>query len=161
MMPYMPYYYGAPYAGQPATDPMNPMRTQQPYPQPVPMQPQGQAPSQPQASASSGINWVQGEEGARAYMVAPGNSVLLMDSEADQFYIKTVDASGMPQPLRIFRYTEQTGQNMPKSPVQASPQPGQEYVTRQEFNALSARLEALMPERKTTRKTMKEEAENA
>ena len=50
---------------------------------------------QPQQSAP--IIWVQGEEGAKAYMVAAGNSVLLMDSESSVFYIKSTDASGMPR----------------------------------------------------------------
>ena len=54
--------------------------------------------SQPQ----NGINWVQGEAGAKSYAIAPGQSVLLVDSEKDVFYIKTSDASGMPMPLRIF-----------------------------------------------------------
>ncbi len=40
--------------------------------------------------------WVQGEEGAKAFMVAPGNSVMLMDSENTVFYLKSSDQSGMP-----------------------------------------------------------------
>lgn len=55
---------------------------------------------------SGGIIWVQGEAGAKAYPVAPGNSMLLMDSESECFYIKTTDASGIPMPLRVFTYTE-------------------------------------------------------
>ena len=31
---------------------------------------------------------------------------MLMDSETQTFYIKTADASGMPQPLRVFDYKE-------------------------------------------------------
>ena len=54
----------------------------------------------------NGIVWVQGIEGAKAYPVASGSSVLLMDSEDNVFYIKTTDQSGMPSPLRIFDYTE-------------------------------------------------------
>lgn len=52
---------------------------------------------QPTAQQTAPIIWVQGEEGAKAYMVAAGNSVLLMDSENSTFYIKSTDASGMPQ----------------------------------------------------------------
>lgn len=58
--------------------------------------------------ASAGITWVSGEIGARAYpSPAPGQSVLLMDSEDKIFYIRATDASGMPMPLRKFSYTEE------------------------------------------------------
>ena len=85
--------------------------------------------------------WVQGEEGAKAYMVAAGNSVLLMDSENSAFYIKSTDASGMPLPLRVFDYKERT--TATKMPPQTAQQPGGEFVTRAEFDALAARCAAL------------------
>ena len=75
--------------------------------QPVP--PQGN-------TAGNGIIWVQGEEGAKGYLVAPGENRLLMDSENSTFYIKSTDASGMPLPLRVFDYTERTGQRKPHNP---------------------------------------------
>ena len=67
-----------------------------------------QQPTAQTAQATPSIIWVQGEEGAKAYMVAAGNSVLLMDSENSAFYIKSTDASGMPLPLRVFDYKERT-----------------------------------------------------
>ena len=91
---------------------------------------------QPQQSAP--IIWVQGEEGAKAYMVAAGNSVLLMDSESSVFYIKSTDASGMPQPLRIFDYTERG-----KQAVEKVESKNDKFVTRAEFDALRARFDAL------------------
>ena len=91
---------------------------------------------QPQQSAP--IIWVQGEEGAKAYMVAAGNSVLLMDSESSVFYIKSTDASGMPQPLRIFDYTERGKQAVEKVESKID-----KFVTREEFDALRARFDAL------------------
>lgn len=102
----------------------------------------------PQQQSGAGILWVQGEEGAKAYMVAPNSSVLLMDSENSSFYIKSTDASGMPQPLRIFDYTERTAARTPESPAQ-------EYVTRAEFDALAARLDAV------TARNGKEDTEDA
>lgn len=87
------------------------------------------------------INWVQGEEAAKSFLCAPGNSVLLMDSEKSSFYIKTVDASGMPQPLRIFDYTERTAAQ--KQPTQAAQAQAGDFVTRAEFDALAARFDAL------------------
>ncbi|MDE5765335.1 MAG: hypothetical protein K2N49_02010 [Ruminococcus sp.] len=57
-----------------------------------------QAVQQPQNSNS--VIWVQGEAGAKSYLVAPGQTVWLMDSENLVFYIKSTDPSGMPLPLR-------------------------------------------------------------
>lgn len=108
------------------------------------------------AQQTAPIIWVQGEEAAKSYLCAPGNSVLLMDSEKSSFYIKTVDASGMPQPLRVFDYSERTASQ--KQPAQTAQKPKEEYVTRQEFNALTARFDALAADKPLTRK--KKEADN-
>ena len=59
-----------------------------------------------QSQQQQGIIWVQGEAGAKAYPVAAGSNVLLMDSEGECFYIKSTDSSGMPLPLRVFEYKE-------------------------------------------------------
>ena len=79
----------------------------QPYPQVYPQQiPQQMNPQQvyPQ-NQQNGVVWVQGIEGAKAHLVAAGQSALLMDSEGDCFYLKSADQSGMPT-MRIFDYTE-------------------------------------------------------
>lgn len=84
------------------------------FPQYYPMMPQQAMPSQMQnnqQASNGGITWVQGEAAAKSYPVAAGQSVLLMDSEASAFYIKSTDQSGMPQPLRIFDYSERTAQH--------------------------------------------------
>lgn len=77
--------------------------------QPVQYAPQYTPPVVQQQNNNTGITWVQGEAGAKAYPVAPGNSVLLMDSENSYFYIKTTDNSGVPQPIRKFKYEEEIG----------------------------------------------------
>ena len=133
-MPYIPYGYQPGYYGQAMPDQLAQLR-QNAYQQPM----MGQAAQQTQGTPS--IIWVQGEEGAKAYMVAAGNSVLLMDSENSAFYIKSTDASGMPLPLRVFDYKERT--TAAKTPPQTAQQPGVEFVTRAEFDALAARCAAL------------------
>ena len=55
----------------------------------------------------TGINWVQGLAGAKAFMVAPGQTAFLMDSEGQTFYMKSADQSGMPT-LRVFDFQERT-----------------------------------------------------
>ena len=80
----------------------------------------------------------------------------MMDSEKSSFYIKTVDASGMPQPLRIFDYAERTAAQ--KQPTQAAQAQAGEFVTRAEFDALTARFDALAADKPLTKK---KESENA
>ena len=83
---------------------------------------------------SQGILWVQGESGAKSFLVGAGQSVLLMDSESSTFYIKSSDNSGMPLPLRIFDYTERTSnQQVPPVQEQKSIDPSL-YVTHEEFD---------------------------
>jgi hypothetical protein len=116
------------------------------YQMPQPQQLQIQAPAQqmpqPQQKPASPIIWVQGEAGARAYPVAPGESVMMLDSDASIFYIKTADQSGMPLPLRTFDFVERKQQQ----PItQAATPPAHEldlsgYVTRKEFEAALATL---------------------
>lgn len=58
---------------------------------------------QPQQTPQSLI-WVQGEAGAKSYLVAPNSTVTLWDSEGQTIYIKSADASGMPS-IRTLDYT--------------------------------------------------------
>ncbi len=89
----------------------------------------------------NGIIWVQGEAGAKSYLVAPGQSVLLMDSEGSAFYIKSTDLSGMPLPLRIFDYTERNGtQGIPAAVQNTSNIDMTNYITRGEFEEKLASL---------------------
>lgn len=75
----------------------------------------------------TGIIWVQGESGAKAYPVQSGKSMVLFDSESERFFIKSADISGMPQPLRVFNYSE-TKENEIKQQVDTS-----QFITREEF----------------------------
>ena len=103
----------------------------------MPTMPQSAQPAQ-----NGGINWVQGEAAAKAWLVAPGASVMLMDSENSVFYIKATDASGMPMPLRVFDYSERTVQPpAPKPEPQPAPQIDMgQYITRQEFETKLAQM---------------------
>lgn len=56
----------------------------------------------PQTSVTNNFVWVQGEMAAKSYPVAPGLSLMMMDSESPVLYIKTVDYVGKPQPLEVF-----------------------------------------------------------
>lgn len=93
---------------------------------------------QPQQQQDNSIIWVQGEAAARAFLTPAGKSVLLMDSESNTFYLKTTDASGMPQPLRVFDYTERTAQSNPI--VEAKEIDTSQFVTRDELEERLAKL---------------------
>lgn len=116
--------------GQPVPDMLTQYRA--PYMQPQ-MQPQmQQMPMPAQNQAASSPIWVQGEAGAKSYLIAPGHTVMLMDSEAQVFYIKQADASGVPMPLRIFDYSERTERAMPAASAQVFDP--EKYITREEFD---------------------------
>lgn len=57
-----------------------------------------------QPTQTNSITWVQGESGAKSYLVAPNNTVTLWDSEAQVIYLKSADASGLPS-MKILDYT--------------------------------------------------------
>lgn len=97
--------------------------------------PQYQVQQQQVQQNNNGLIWVQGEAGAKGYLLnGPNQSVLLLDSENNVFYIKSTDASGMPIPLRIFDYTERVV--VAKNATSQSA----DYVTRDEFEKRLAEL---------------------
>lgn len=118
------------------------------YPGAQPMQ--YSAPTQ----TNSGIIWVQGENAAKAYPVAAGQSALLMDSENSVFYIKSTDQSGMPQQLRTFDYKERVlGE---KTPPQTMMEPKQNYVLRDEFDKFKAEIKDEIRRRRKPEESVKE-----
>ena len=125
-------YYNAPYmqpygGGYPNIYAQNPMQMQQPAQM-----------TQPQPQNNNGILWVQGEAGAKAWAVAPGQSVTLMDSENPALYLKSADMSGVPS-MRIFDLVERT--TKPSVPPVTAPQIDlSNYITRKEFDELKASL---------------------
>ena len=121
------------------------------YQQTIP-QIQQNVPQQQAQPQNNGIIWVQGEQAAKGYPVAPNQSVLLMDSEQSAFYIKSADNAGMPQPLRIFDYSERKAEQIPAQ------QPEQNFVTHTEFEE---KLEELKSMIKTTTKEKKTNAKSS
>ena len=97
---------------------------------------------------SPSIVWVQNEMEAMNYLVAPNSAVTLWDSNAPVVYLKQADASGKPS-MKTYDLVERT-----QRPVQANV----EYATKEELNALAAKIEALTAP-KTAKKTVKEDAE--
>ena len=82
----------------------------------------------------SNLIWVQGEAGAKSYMVAPNTTVQLWDSETNTIYLKSADASGMPS-MRILDYTIRDN-SAPQSHADVSAN----YVTQDDLKALERKL---------------------
>ena len=89
----------------------------------------------PQVQPNNGIIWVQGIDGARAYMLPANSSAILMDSDGPFFYIKSTDNVGMPQ-VKAYRF-EEIGNNLQQNQQQ-------EFVPRQEFEQLRTEFNNLM-----------------
>ena len=137
-MAYNPYFN--PYYGQPMPDNLMQMRQLQ----------QSQMPMQQNPIAQGGVQWVNGEQEARGYLIAPNSAVALWDSTAPTVYLKQADASGKPT-LKIYDLVERT-ETAPNAPKK----PGVEFVTREEFD----RLSALVGEIKGKKKRKVEEDED-
>lgn len=105
---------------------------------------------------NSGINWVQGEAGAKSYLVAPNTTVQLWDSEAQVIYLKSADASGMPS-MKVLDYTIRS--NAPAAAPAAAQNPSNDmskYVTKAELEALYGQISGLKT--KIEKLSQKEEA---
>ncbi len=99
-------------------------------------------PSYPQPSQNSGLIWVQGEAGAKSYLVAPNSTVMLMDSEGSRFYIKSTDGSGMPT-LKTYVYHQEGATAAPMASNSPDKEEMVDFIKRDEFSALTAKIEEL------------------
>ena len=76
--------------------------------------------------------YVNGLEGAKAFLVPPNGRVLLMDSDNPVFYMKTANAMGQTS-IRTFKFEE----------VQDQPAPKVEYVKQSDLTAFDVRIRRL------------------
>lgn len=126
-MAYSPYN---PYINPYYQSPVIPQQQQIPQPaQPAPQQ------------TNNGLIWVSGEIGAKSYLMAPGSTVMLMDSESSRFYIKSTDNAGMPS-IRTYEYKECV-QNAPQALNSNDNVISNNFITREEFDDLRAKYEEL------------------
>ena len=110
----------------------------QPYPtyqQPLPMQ-------QPQQNtAQSGIIWVQGEAGAKSFLLAPNSTVQLWDSETQTIYLKSTDATGMPS-MKILDYVIRDNNSSQNASPDAQNAPNfDSFVTKDELHTLEEKIQ--------------------
>jgi hypothetical protein len=114
--PYTPQYYGA----------VSDYKAQ--YQMPIPQAPQAFP------STSSQI-WIDNEEQARNYLVAPNNAVPMFDKNRPYMYVKSADGAGMPT-FKKYELVDRTD-----AVVEA---PNTEYITKAQFEAEIATIKAMI-----------------
>ena len=144
------------YNGFPATYQSPYQAYQPPYQMAQPVQ----QTAQPTAQAPNNLIWVQGEAGAKSYLVAPNTTVQLWDSEAQVIYLKSADASGMPS-MKVLDYTIR-GDSAPAVAVSAPAGNEIPYATKDAIAALQGEIDSLRADidrLSTTRRRRKEETD--
>ena len=112
---------------------------------------QMQTPPQAQPMETQKINngfiWVQGEAGAKAYLVAPNVRIPLWDSEDMFVYIKEADGTGKMS-TKKYRLVEETDgnisnspENAPKSPTEHVCKCGNDFIPKSELNAINGKFD--------------------
>ncbi len=134
---YQPMYYQPPMPDQLAQ-----LRGQQFQP---PVQGPQMTSVQSQQNGQSMI-WVNGEQEAMGYLMAPNSAVALWDSNSPTIYLKQADASGKPS-MKTYDLVERT-----QRPAQA---PTVEYAPLSLVKELEARLNELTVVKETPIKTVK------
>ena len=130
-----------------------------------------QTPKQPiqqPIQSNGGLIWVDNEEQAKNYLVAPNNVVPMFDKSSSAMYIKSSDGAGMPT-FKKYKLTDfEEVDNAPKTPTEHKCTCGDKFVLKKDFQALQSEFEALRseldelkskPKGKTAKKTV-EEVEN-
>lgn len=115
-------------------------------------------PQYQQQQSNQGLLWVQGVEGAKSYLVAPNTTVLLMDADAQRFYLKSTDGTGIPN-LRMFEYSEVT-QSASQPVLTANENLDDKYVTRNEYNDLKNQYEEIMKKLSSIQSTNSKRSKN-
>jgi hypothetical protein len=109
---------------------------QQPLNQPM----QNNPVTMPQTPTNDMI-FVLNENEASSFPVAPNNRVVLWDKNQTTFYVKSANAQGIPS-MQIFDFSERT-QKATQTPTEHVCKCGDNFVTKDDFNALKGDFEAL------------------
>ena len=105
--------------------------------QQMPMQPVQQP-----IQSNGGLIWVDNEEQAKNYLVAPNNVIPMFDKSSSAMYIKSADGAGMPtfKKYKLIDVDEETPKNAPKTHECTC---GGKYATKEQINDLRAKLDDL------------------
>lgn len=114
--------------GQPVTSNLYPNAFQDP----ARNQSQFRQPQQQQTSPINGFAWVRNKSECDTFLIAPGDSVILMNSELPELYFLSRDQSGKYNPLEAYDLVRQGQQRQILQPQQ-QPQPLQQQIDTSHF----------------------------
>lgn len=140
-MAYNPYYNGNPYFQQQPyynTGAVPDMLNQQKMQYQNQMQPQPM-PQQIQNNSTNDMIFVLNEVEAQSFPVLPNNTVTLWDKNQKTFYIKTVNAQGIPS-IQTYDFAERT-QNAPQQPVEHVCKCGDKFIPKSELTAIQGKFD--------------------
>lgn len=104
-----------------------------------------------QNNAQNALIWVNGEVGAKSYLVAPNSTVVLWDTESQTVYIKSADASGMPS-IKTLDYTMRS-----EGAQKADIQPVADFATKDDVLRIQKEIDALRADMKPKKSKASEE----
>ena len=124
--------------------------------QQMPMQP-----IQQPIQSNGGLIWVDNEEQAKNYLVAPNNVVPMFDKSSSAMYIKSSDGAGMPtfKKYKLIDVDEEMPKNAPKTHECTC---GDKFATKEQLNALEGKINDILAmydelkEKQITKTTKKE-----
>ena len=129
--------------------------------QQMPMQP-----IQQPIQSNGGLIWVDNEEQAKNYLVAPNNVVPMFDKSSSAMYIKSSDGAGMPtfKKYKLIDVDEEMPKNAPKTHECTC---GDKFATKEQLNAVEGKINDILAmydelkEKQITKttKSVKKEAE--
>jgi hypothetical protein len=97
--------------------------------------------NQPTQTPTNDMIFVLNENEASSFPVAPNNRVVLWDKNQTTFYVKSANAQGIPS-MQVYDFSERA-QNAPQTPTEHVCKCGDNFVTKDDFNALKGDFEAL------------------
>ena len=106
--------------------------------QQMPMQP-----IQQPIQSNGGLIWVDNEEQAKNYLVAPNNVVPMFDKSSSAMYIKSSDGAGMPT-FKKYKLID-VDEEMPKNaPTTHRCTCGDKFATKEQLNAVEGKINDIL-----------------
>lgn len=144
---YNPYYYNngaTPDMLNQFKSPYQPMQMAQQMAQ-QPIQQNSPPPQIP--IITGGLIYVDNEEQAKNYLVAPNNAVPMFDKNKPLMYVKASDGAGMPnfKKYTISEYEENNNLvNIPQTPTEHHCKCGDKFISKEELNATEGKIQEIM-----------------
>ena len=100
-------------------------------------------PVQQPIQSNGGLIWVDNEEQAKNYLVAPNNVVPMFDKSSSAMYIKSSDGAGMPtfKKYKLIDVDEETPKNAPTTHKCTC---GDKFATKEQLNAVEGKINDIL-----------------